>query len=135
MTGRLAVLGAGAKAVAVAAKAAMLREMGVATPEIVAVERKAVAANWRAGGGWTDGQHRLGGTSPEKKDVGFPYRSMILPGRNGELDARMMRLIGSPTSSAPVASRSGSTAASLHRPTRRGRTICAGSPTPSAECR
>ncbi len=67
MTGRLAVLGAGAKAVAVAAKAAMLREMGVATPEIVAVERKAVAANWRAGGGWTDGQHRLGGTSPEKR--------------------------------------------------------------------
>jgi mycobactin lysine-N-oxygenase len=90
MTGRLAILGAGAKAVAVAAKAAMLREMGVATPDIVAVERTAVAANWRSGGGWTDGQHRLG-TSPEK-DVGFPYRSAILPGRNAELDQRMMRL-------------------------------------------
>lgn len=90
MTGRLAILGAGAKAVAVAAKAATLRDMGVATPEIVAVERAAVAANWRAGGGWTDGQHRLG-TSPEK-DVGFPYRSTILPGRNGELDQLMLRL-------------------------------------------
>ncbi|KAA0111291.1 NADPH-dependent L-lysine N(6)-monooxygenase MbtG [Mycolicibacterium sp. P1-5] len=90
MTARLAILGAGAKAVAVAAKAATLRDMGVATPEIVAVERTSVAANWRAGGGWTDGQHRLG-TSPEK-DVGFPYRSAILPGRNGELDQRMMRL-------------------------------------------
>jgi mycobactin lysine-N-oxygenase len=64
--------------------------MGVATPDIVAVERSAVAANWRSGGGWTDGQHRLG-TSPEK-DVGFPYRSSILPGRNGEIDTRMMRL-------------------------------------------
>lgn len=90
MTARLAIIGAGAKAVAVAAKAAMLREMGVATPHIVAVERTAIAANWRAGGGWTDGQHRLG-TSPEK-DVGFPYRSAILPGRNAELDQRMMRL-------------------------------------------
>jgi lysine/ornithine N-monooxygenase len=90
VTGRLAILGAGAKAVAVAAKAATLRDMGVATPEIVAVERAAVAANWRAGGGWTDGQHRLG-TSPEK-DVGFPYRSTILPGRNGELDQLMLRL-------------------------------------------
>ena len=63
MTARLAILGAGVKAVAVAAKAATLRDMGVATPEIVAVERTAVASNWRAGGGWTDGQHRLG-TSP-----------------------------------------------------------------------
>lgn len=90
MTARLAILGAGAKAVAVAAKAAMLRDMGAATPEIVAVEQTAVAANWVAGGGWTDGQHRLG-TSPEK-DVGFPYRSTILPGRNAELDQRMMRL-------------------------------------------
>ena len=46
----------------------------------------AIAANWRAGGGWTDGRHRLG-TSPEK-DVGFPYRSAIVPGRNAELDQR-----------------------------------------------
>ena len=61
----LAVVGAGAKAVAVAAKAAVLREMGVQAPEVVAVERTEVAANWRASGGWTDGAHRLG-TGPEK---------------------------------------------------------------------
>ncbi|MEZ0381624.1 NADPH-dependent L-lysine N(6)-monooxygenase MbtG [Mycobacterium sp. pW045] len=85
----LAVVGAGAKAVAVAAKAAVLREMGVETPEIVAVERTEVAANWRATGGWTDGAHRLG-TSPEK-DVGFPYRSALVAGRNAELDERMTR--------------------------------------------
>jgi len=85
----LAVLGAGAKAVAVAAKAFVLREMGVDVPDVVAVERIGVAANWQASGGWTDGAHRLG-TSPEK-DVGFPYRSALVPRRNAELDERMTR--------------------------------------------
>jgi mycobactin lysine-N-oxygenase len=89
MSATLAIIGAGAKAVAVAAKAAVLREMGVEVADIVAVERSEVAANWRAGGGWTDGRQRLG-TSPEK-DVGFPYRSTLVAGRNAELDERMMR--------------------------------------------
>src|SRR6202008_2507478 len=48
-----------------------------------------VGANWQASGRWTDGAHRLG-TSPEK-DVGFPYRSALVPRRNAELDERMMR--------------------------------------------
>jgi mycobactin lysine-N-oxygenase len=85
----LAVLGAGAKAVAVAAKASVLQQMGVDAPEVVAVERTGVAANWAASGGWTDGSQRLG-TSPEK-DVGFPYRSSLVPRRNAELDERMTR--------------------------------------------
>ncbi|GFG75369.1 NADPH-dependent L-lysine N(6)-monooxygenase MbtG [Mycobacterium botniense] len=85
----LAVLGAGAKAVAVAAKASVLRDMGIDTPDIIAVERIGVGANWQASGGWTDGVHRLG-TSPEK-DVGFPYRSSLVPRRNAELDERMTR--------------------------------------------
>ncbi len=89
MSGTLAIVGAGAKAVAVAAKAAVLSEMGVKVPDVVAVERASVAANWRAGGGWSDGRQRLG-TSPEK-DVGFPYRSTLMPGRNTELDERMLR--------------------------------------------
>ena len=89
MSTTLAIIGAGAKAVAVAAKAAVLREMGVEVPVVVAVERSDVAANWRAGGGWTDGRQRLG-TSPEK-DVGFPYRSTLVPGRDTDLDERMMR--------------------------------------------
>ncbi|ANI40787.1 NADPH-dependent L-lysine N(6)-monooxygenase MbtG [Mycolicibacterium vaccae] len=88
-TPTLAVVGAGPKAIAVAAKAAELRAMGVEAPEVVAVERSVVGANWQAVGGWTDGQHRLG-TSPEK-DVGFPYRSALVPRRNAELDERMMR--------------------------------------------
>lgn len=86
---KLAVIGAGAKAVAVAAKAAELRAMGVPAPDVVAVERAGVAANWQSGGGWTDGNHRLG-TGPEK-DVGFPYRSSLVPRRNAELDERMTR--------------------------------------------
>ncbi len=89
MTPTLAIVGAGAKAVAVAAKAAELREMGVDAPDVVAVERTGIAANWQADGGWTDGAHRLG-TSPEK-DVGFPYRSSLVPRRNAELDERMTR--------------------------------------------
>jgi mycobactin lysine-N-oxygenase len=85
----LAVLGAGAKGVAVAAKAFVLREMDVDVPDVIAVERTGVGANWQASGGWTDGAHRLG-TSPEK-DVGFPYRSALVPRRNAELDERMTR--------------------------------------------
>ena len=85
----LAVIGAGPKAIAVAAKAAELRAMGVDVPEVVAIERNGVGANWQAVGGWTDGQHRLG-TNPEK-DVGFPYRSSLVPRRNAELDERMTR--------------------------------------------
>ncbi|OBG36089.1 lysine 6-monooxygenase [Mycobacterium alsense] len=88
----LAILGAGAKAVAVAAKASVLRDMrieGLDVPDVVAVERIGVGANWQASGGWTDGAHRLG-TSPEK-DVGFPYRSALVPRRNAELDERMTR--------------------------------------------
>jgi mycobactin lysine-N-oxygenase len=89
VTATLAVIGAGPKAVAVAAKAAELRNMGVDAPEVVVVERAGVGANWTAAGGWTDGQHRLG-TSPEK-DIGFPYRSALVPRRNAELDERMTR--------------------------------------------
>lgn len=89
MTPKLAIIGAGAKAVAVAAKAAELRAMGIDAPEVIAVERTAIGANWQAAGGWTDGAHRLG-TGPEK-DIGFPYQSALVPRRNAELDERMMR--------------------------------------------
>lgn len=88
-TPTLAVIGAGPKAIAVAAKAAELRAMGVPAPDVFVVERAGVAANWQAVGGWTDGNHRLG-TGPEK-DVGFPYRSSLVPRRNAELDERMTR--------------------------------------------
>ncbi|MGL6236523.1 MAG: SidA/IucD/PvdA family monooxygenase [Segniliparus sp.] len=69
----LAIVGAGPKAVAVAVKARVMRELGLPAPDVVAVESRSVGAHWTAEGGWTDGQQRLG-TSPEK-DLGFPYRA------------------------------------------------------------
>ncbi|MET9356586.1 lysine 6-monooxygenase [Streptomyces sp. NPDC006617] len=69
----LLVVGAGPKAVALAAKSKVLREVGFDVPDVVAVERDRTAANWRPGHGWTDGRQRLG-TLPEK-DLGFPYDS------------------------------------------------------------
>ncbi|WP_227998459.1 SidA/IucD/PvdA family monooxygenase [Nocardia australiensis] len=83
----LLVVGAGPKALAVAAKAHVLRQLGLPAPRVVVVEAHAVGGNWLPSGGWTDGQHRLG-TSPEK-DVGFPYRSTWARGRNREIDAAM----------------------------------------------
>ncbi|BCI87002.1 hypothetical protein NIIDMKKI_22080 [Mycobacterium kansasii] len=65
MSGTLAIVGAGAKAVAVAAKAAALREMGLDAVDVVAIERAGVAANWRpaaagrtAGSGWAPARKR-----------------------------------------------------------------------------
>lgn len=85
----LAVLGAGPKAVAVAAKAHALRTLGYDAPHVVAVDHRGVAGNWLPGGGWTDGQQKLG-TSPEK-DVGFPYRSTLVPGGNAAVNAAMQQ--------------------------------------------
>ncbi|CMR96337.1 lysine-N-oxygenase [Mycobacterium tuberculosis] len=66
MNPTLAVLGAGAKAVAVAAKASVLRDMGVDVPDVIAVERIGVGANWQASGagpteptGWAPAQKRM----------------------------------------------------------------------------
>lgn len=85
---RLLVVGAGPKAMAVAAKAKVLRGLGLPAPEVVVVESHAVGGNWLPSGGWTDGQHRLG-TSPEK-DVGFPYHSTWARGHNRAINEAMM---------------------------------------------
>ncbi|MCC3327016.1 SidA/IucD/PvdA family monooxygenase [Nocardia abscessus] len=86
--GTLVVVGAGPKALAVAAKAHVLRELGLPAPRVVVVEAHAVGGNWLPTGGWTDGQHRLG-TSPEK-DIGFPYHSTWARGRNRAINEAMM---------------------------------------------
>ena len=84
----LLVVGAGPKALAVGAKAHVLRKLGLAAPRVIAVEAHAVGGNWLPSGGWTDGQHRLG-TSPEK-DIGFPYHSTWARGHNRAIDEAMM---------------------------------------------
>lgn len=78
----LLVLGAGPKAVAVQAKAAALRTLGLPAPTITVIDHQGIGGNWRAGGGWTDGRHQLG-TSPTK-DIGFPYRSHIVGASSDE---------------------------------------------------
>ncbi|WP_280390458.1 SidA/IucD/PvdA family monooxygenase [Nocardia brasiliensis] len=85
---RLLVVGAGPKAMAVAAKAHVLRALDLPAPQVIVVESHAVGGNWLPSGGWTDGQHRLG-TSPEK-DVGFPYHSTWARGHNHAINEAMM---------------------------------------------
>jgi mycobactin lysine-N-oxygenase len=71
MTGLLAVVGAGPKGIAVAAKARALAAVGYDAPRIVLIDRAGIAANWSGQHGFTNGRLPLG--TPPEKDVGFPY--------------------------------------------------------------
>lgn len=72
-TKTLGIIGAGPKALAIAAKAKVLSLLGFRVPSIVIFEKHAIAHHWRHGSGYTSGDLLLG-TSPDK-DVGFPYYS------------------------------------------------------------
>ena len=67
----LAVIGAGPKAIAIAAKAAALRRIGLVTPRLVFIDKQGVAAHWTGAHGYTDGMQPLG--TPPEKDIGYPY--------------------------------------------------------------
>ena len=67
----LAVIGAGPKGIALAAKARALSAVGLDAPRVVLVDRSAVAGNWGGRQGYTSGFLPLG--TPPEKDVGFPY--------------------------------------------------------------
>ncbi len=67
----LAVVGAGPKGIAIAAKARALAAAGLAPPRIVLIDRGPVAGNWTGRQGYTNGLLPLG--TPPEKDVGFPY--------------------------------------------------------------
>jgi mycobactin lysine-N-oxygenase len=69
----LAVVGAGPKGIAIAAKARALAAAGLDAPRVVLVEPGAVAGNWGGRQGYTSGLLPLG--TPAEKDVGFPYAS------------------------------------------------------------
>ena len=56
----LAVIGAGAKGIAIAAKARALATAGLDPPRVVLVERSAPAADWTGRQGYTDGSLPLG---------------------------------------------------------------------------
>src|SRR6266581_6308499 len=67
----LAVVGAGPKGIATAAKARALSAVGLDSPRVVLIDRSAVAGNWSGRQGYTSGLLPLG--TPPEKDVGFPY--------------------------------------------------------------
>ena len=83
----LLIIGAGPKALAIAAKACALRALGFRVPNIHIVERTGIAAHWNGKGGYTNGKMFLA-TSPEK-DVGFPYRSAVWGRSNAHVDRAM----------------------------------------------
>ena len=72
-TPTLLVVGAGPKAVAIAAKRHMLAKLGYPVPHVRIIDRRGVATHWTGNAGFTDG-HQFLGTRPEK-DIGFPYLS------------------------------------------------------------
>ncbi len=85
----LLVIGAGAKAAAIAAKAHVLNELGLGPISILTVEAREPAASWLGGYGFTSGVEPLS-TTP-MKDVGFPYQSHELFGDLGnQIDDAMM---------------------------------------------
>jgi mycobactin lysine-N-oxygenase len=69
----LTIIGAGPKALAIAAKACVLAKLGFSVPRIRIIEKDEIGAYWKPGTGFTNGLLKLG-TSPEK-DLGFPYAS------------------------------------------------------------
>ncbi|KQB83980.1 SidA/IucD/PvdA family monooxygenase [Corynebacterium lowii] len=85
----LIAVGAGPKGVAVAAKAAVMEHLGLPAPSVLLVDPLGVGGHWRAHGGWTDGQHRLG--TPPEKDVGFPYRTRIAGEESHRVDEELAR--------------------------------------------
>lgn len=72
-SGHLTVVGAGPKAVAIAAKRKVLADLGVPVPQVVVLDGQGTGANWTGEFGYTDGSLPLG--TPPEKDVGFPYSS------------------------------------------------------------
>ena len=71
MPKRLAIIGAGPKAAAIAAKAAVLRRLDRADIHVSVFEAHQPGANWSGAFGYTDGRQRL--CTAAERDLGFPY--------------------------------------------------------------
>jgi mycobactin lysine-N-oxygenase len=67
----LAVIGAGPKGIAVAAKARAIAAAGLGAPRVVLIDPGMIAGNWTGRQGYTSGLLPLG--TPAEKDIGFPY--------------------------------------------------------------
>lgn len=71
MRQEVAIIGGGAKAAAIAAKAAALRAERIADVHVTIFERQAIGAHWDGAHGYTDGEQPL--CTPAERDLGFPY--------------------------------------------------------------
>ena len=89
MRADLLVIGAGAKAAAVAAKVHAINELGYGPVSLTIVEDNEPAASWLGLNGMTSGDETL--AIPPVKDVGFPYESGRAFGELGdEVDGAML---------------------------------------------
>jgi outer membrane protein assembly factor BamB len=87
----LLIVGAGAKAAAIAAKVDAMNRLGMARLTVTIVEKTEPAASWLGLNGMTSGEEPL--AVPPIKDVGFPYRSSRqFPAVGDELDAALLPL-------------------------------------------
>jgi mycobactin lysine-N-oxygenase len=86
----LLVVGAGAKATALAAKIHALNTLGAGPLALTIVEATEVAASWLGRNGMTSGEEPL--AIPPIKDIGFPYQSSRAFGElGGAIDRAMMQ--------------------------------------------
>ena len=74
---RIAVIGGGPKAAALAAKAEVLRRLRKANVRVTIFEPDEIGAAWVGASGYTDGEQRL--CTIAERDVGYPYNSMFGP--------------------------------------------------------
>jgi mycobactin lysine-N-oxygenase len=85
------IVGAGAKAAAIAAKVHAINTLGLGEISMTVVEKTEPAASWLGRNGMTSGEEPL--AIPPIKDVGFPYQSSRQFGGLGdEIDAALLPL-------------------------------------------
>jgi mycobactin lysine-N-oxygenase len=84
----LIVVGAGAKAAAIATKVHVLNGLGLGPVTLTILEAVEPAASWSGRNGMTSGEEPL--AIPPIKDVGFPYQSFQIFGAAGEAIDRAM---------------------------------------------
>lgn len=68
---RIGIVGGGAKAAALCAKIACLRDLFELPVAVTVFERATLGAHWGGQHGYTDGRQRL--CTPAERDLGFPY--------------------------------------------------------------
>lgn len=73
MPKKLAIIGAGPKGVAIAAKAAILRSLGLLDVDVTVFDPSNAGASWDGRHGYTDGEQPL--CTPPERDLGFPYEA------------------------------------------------------------